>query len=310
MSGVGWSPHDPVLCEPVMDLLVHDLSGSYLDATAGGGGHTQALLRRLNENGRVIALDRDSDAIRQLKQRFESDSRVTVVHSPFGELDQVGEIFDHLPLAGVLFDYGVSSHMLDVGERGFSHREEGPLDMRMDRRSGLTAADVVNEYDLHRLVKILSQYGEEPRSKKVARSLVEARPVHTTTELANVLRQAVPQRDEAKTVARVFQAIRIEVNGELDEIKDALPLAEQRLAIGGRIVCMAYHSLEDRIVKRYFAQQSRDCFCDPHQPFCTCGGENATLKPITRKAIQADDAEIAKNVRARSVRVRAAERIR
>ncbi len=310
MSSVGWSPHEPVLCGPVTDLLIHDPSGSYLDATAGGGGHTQAILARLNSEGRVVALDRDAEAITVLKQRFQDEPRVVVVQRNFRELDQVSEIFDLIPLAGILFDYGVSSHMLDAGERGFSHRTAAPLDMRMDRRDSLTAGEVVNEYDTTRLANILFEYGEEKRSRRIAAAIDRARPLETTTELANVIRAAVPNRDEAKTIARVFQAIRIEVNGELEAIHTSLPLAQERLRIGGRLVTMAYHSLEDRIVKRYIAERTKDCICNPRQPFCTCGGENATLRPVVKGALKADEGEIARNVRARSVRVRAAERVR
>ncbi len=310
-EGSEYGTHVPVMLETVIDLLFVTPGGTYLDATAGGGGHSAALLERLDDKGRVIALDRDFDAINALKERFSKEPRIQIIHTDFGKLGQNEHVLKAGPLSGVLFDFGVSSHMLDaVPERGFSHREAGKLDMRMDRSQVLTAHIVLNQYDRTKLTRIIREYGEEKRAAKVAQAIIDARPIENTGELSDVIRNVVPLVDEIKTVTRVFQAVRIEVNRELESIGLALPEATKKLKKGGRLVAMSYHSLEDRLVKKHIAEKSKDCLCPTHQPVCTCGGENAELKPVHKKVIKAGEDEIKDNPRARSVRIRAAEKIK
>lgn len=297
------------MADEVMDRLFSDPSGTYLDATAGAGGFVRRILDLLNDSGRVIAMDRDGESIRHLKAMFENDTRVVITQDDFRNTAVNPQVLAHRPLAGVLFDLGVSSHMLDEGERGFSHRVDAPLDMRMDDRAALTAEVVVNEYEPGRLERVLRDFGEEKRSGKIVRAIVDARPVASTGELAALVRSCVPWREEAKSVARVFQAIRIEVNGELEALEEALPAALEQLKPGGRLVVMSYHSLEDRRAKQFLRDMAVDCVCPPEAPMCVCGGGRARVKLHDRKALQAHEAEIERNPRARSVRIRSAEKV-
>lgn len=310
MSAGPYGPHHPVLAAEVMDLLVVDRGGGYLDATAGGGGHTRELLKRLDAGGRVAALDRDPRAVEELRRRFSTDARVSVAKADFRDLAEVHEVLRIAPLAGVLFDFGVSSDMLDSAERGFSHRHDGPLDMRMDTEAPLTAADVVNTYGESELARVFREYGELRGARKLARAVIAARPLATTGELAGLVRGFSRGAEEAKTLARVFQAIRIEVNDELGAIREALPAAFGLLAVGGRMVTLAYHSLEDRIVKRFFRERCGQAGF-PRGPVPPVQqAEPPVMRLLLRGAKQAGGEEIELNPRARSARLRAAERIR
>lgn len=299
--------HAPVLCHAVLEALVTDRDGLYVDATVGGGGHSAALLDALAPAGRVIGIDQDADALAAATTRLAEQvkaGRFRTVLGNFGDVERLLAAIEVTAIHGLLLDLGVSSHQLDAPERGFSHRAEAMLDMRMDARGGITAAEVVNQWAMHELRHALRQFGEEPRAHPVARAIVAARPIATTTQLAEVVRRAVPTRHEAKTVARVFQAIRIAVNAELERLEQALASALTLLRPGGRMAVISYHSLEDRRVKRFFrygnleGEPVRDVYGNLLTPW----------REVTRKPIMPGAAEVAANPRARSARLRVAER--
>lgn len=278
-----------------------------MDATLGGGGHTAALLGELEPSGRVLAIDRDPDALEAAGERLAGDvqsGRLLTVRGRFGDLEKHVRSQGLESVDGVLLDIGVSSHQFDRPERGFSHRFEAPLDMRMDRRQETTAADLVNGIGESDLADLIYAYGEEPASRRIARRIMQARPIETTTQLAAVVRSAVPTRLEAKAVSRVFQALRIAVNDELDELESALNAATHIVRTGGRLAVISYHSLEDRRVKRFMRSGNfegtirKDLYGNPLSPWT----------PVDRSAIVPDESEIARNPRARSARLRIAER--
>jgi 16S rRNA (cytosine1402-N4)-methyltransferase len=301
--------HAPVLCMAVASGLILRRDGLYVDATLGGGGHTAAMLEALGPGGRVIAIDRDGDAIREAGRRLESEvgkGRLRLVRGNFSELETILSGFGEGRVDGVLLDLGVSSHQLDLGSRGFSFRIDGPLDMRMDDRAGATAADLVNGLDEAGLRRLLRIYGEEPSAARIARAVVAARPVVTTTGLADAVRGAVPgSSNSAKALARVFQALRIAVNAELDALEDAIRAATRQVRVGGRLAVISYHSLEDRRVKRFMrsgnfeGRLERDLYGNPVVPW----------REVHRHALKPDEEEIVRNPRARSARLRIAERI-
>lgn len=297
------SQHQPVLLRQVIDVLNPHPGETYLDGTAGYGGHAAEVIGRIGSSGRAILVDRDANAIRVLSERFGEQE---IIHADFLEaadrLLEEGEIVDL-----ILLDLGVSSPQIDNADRGFSFRADAPLDMRMDQSQAITAADVVNGMSERELERIIRTYGEEPKARAVARAIVKARPLTTTGELAKVVRSAALKGD-IDAATRTFQAIRIEVNGELKLLSEALPKLTKLLSLGGKLAIISFHSLEDRIVKQFFDQESRDCICPPKQPVCTCG-HVASLKKITTKPILADSDEIAINPRARSAKLRAAEKI-
>jgi 16S rRNA (cytosine1402-N4)-methyltransferase len=287
--------------------------GVYLDATMGGGGHSRAILDRLGSDGRLIALDQDEDALRQAAAWGSNyGARFRPVRGNFGDLDAALGEAGVGSLDGALFDLGVSSHQLDVAERGFSFRAEGPLDMRMDGREGLTAAAIVQTWSEADIADVLWKFGEERHSRRIARAIAQQRnDIQTTTDLAEVVRRAMPSqpgRDRIHPATRTFQAIRIAVNREMEMLSRGLDAAIERLSPGGRIVVISYHSLEDRIVKQLFRERSTGCICPPRLPICRCG-HVATLKIITKKSVTPSEAEVAANPRARSARMRAAERL-
>jgi 16S rRNA (cytosine1402-N4)-methyltransferase len=255
-----------------IEALAPREDGLYLDCTAGLGGHSEALL----EHGcQVICLDRDADALEQCKTRLERfGDKVSFVHGNYGEMDRLlGEAGFGL-LNGILIDCGVSSMQLDMSERGFSYRRAAPLDMRMDRTQALTAAEVVNGWEYRRLVRILYDYGEERYAPQLARGIVAARPISTTSELTEVITESMPargRREAQHPARRTFQAIRIAVNGELESLEEALPKAIAKLYPGGRLAVISFHSLEDRIVKRVFTEAAKGCSCPPSFPACVCG---------------------------------------
>jgi len=299
--------HQPVMLAETIDLLSVRPAGVYLDATAGGGGHTAAILERLGEGGSVVALDRDSEAHRRLEARFDREKRVVLVRTDFAEIGTNQTVLAHAPYAGVLFDFGLSSRQIDDPARGFSFSQDGPLDMRMDDRLPLTAAEVVNGFEEADLVRLFRENGEEPQARRIAHEVVASRPLNSTGSLAEVVRRVVKGPKQVKALARVFQAIRIEVNGELAAIDRALPSAVALLGAGGRLVTLAYHSLEDRRVKEFFRISSQPEPVDPFLP----QQEREVVKPlrmVTRGAVKATEAEIETNPRARSARLRAAER--
>jgi len=299
--------HAPVLSHDIQARLVTDPAGCYVDATLGGGGHARALLDALDPEGLVLGIDRDPEALATARDRLADErkaGRFRAVHGSFGRLKELLDAEEVVPIDGVLLDLGVSSHQIDAPERGFSFRDEGPLDMRMDPRRGLTARQVVNEWSERDLRDALREYGEEPRAGAFAAALVEARPLDTTRDLAEVVEDNVPPPDTVKSLTRVFQALRIVVNGELDELESALEHATDCVSPGGRIAVISYHSLEDRRVKRYLRYGNFDG--EPRRDLY--GNLVAPWTETPRGPLEARDAEIEANPRARSARLRVAER--
>ena len=299
--------HAPVLWKKVVDMLVTDPAGIYVDATLGGGGHAKALLDALAPDGRVLGIDRDPEALSEARERLRDAheaGRFTAVHGNFGQLQALLESEGAAPVDGVLLDLGLSSHQIDEAERGFSFQAEGPLDMRMNPERGLTAAEIVNDWSEGELRRIFFEFGEERHSSRIARAIIEARPLGTTEDLADTVRSVVPTRDEVKTLARIFQAIRIAVNAELDVLEQALEQATEVVRTGGRMAVISYHSLEDRRVKRYFRYGNFEG--DPVRDLY--GNLIAPWSEINRKPIEATEDEVDANPRARSARLRVAER--
>ena len=306
--------HYSVLAEECMEGLNIRPDGIYVDGTAGGGGHSSLIARRL-EGGRLIAIDRDEAAIAAATKRLEPwADRVNVVRSNFYEIKQVCEGLSVDGIDGLLLDLGVSSYQLDTPERGFSYMADAPLDMRMDKRGALTAYDVVNGYDEDRLKKILYEYGEERFSPSIAAAIIRERqkkPIETTLELSDIIKYAIPPKAREgghHPSKRSFQAIRIEVNGELNVIEPAIRDAASLLRKGGRIAIITFHSLEDRIVKQTFASLATGCTCPKSFPVCVCGNK-PTLKVVTRKPILPSAAELEENPRSRSAKLRVAEKL-
>lgn len=306
--------HKPVLLRECIEGLHIRPGFTYVDCTTGGGGHSYEIARRLSGDARLICLDRDTDALSAAKTRLKDFSdKITFVHTNFSDL---GEILDKLQvnnLGGVLADLGCSSYQFDTPERGFSYMHDAPLDMRMDTDSGLTAYDVVNTYGEDELQRILYEYGEEKFAPKIAKEIARAReiaPIRTTFELADLIKKALPAAAKIggpHPAKRSFQAIRIEVNHELDAISPALKAAAERMVTGGRIAVISFHSLEDRCVKNTFADLARGCTCPRDFPVCVCG-RKPIVNLITRKPILPSEEELEENPRARSAKLRIAEK--
>ena len=301
--------HRPVLLDECIEALNIRPDGIYVDGTAGGGGHSFVIASHLNE-GHLIAIDQDENAIAAASQRLSPyGERVSVVRSNFCQIAQVCESLEMTAIDGVLLDLGVSSHQLDTPERGFSYNADAPLDMRMDKRNPLTARRVVNEYSESELRRILFEYGEEKFSSRIAANIVAARqvaPIETTGELVNIIKRSMPAaaRDGGHHPAkRSFQAIRIEVNAELSVIEPAIRSAVNLLRPGGRMAIITFHSLEDRIVKQAFAGLAAGCTCPRDLPVCVCGNK-PRVKVETRKPILPSDAELEQNPRSRSAKLR------
>ena len=307
--------HVPVLLEECISMLNIRPEGIYVDGTLGLGGHSAAIAARLSPTGRLIGIDRDETALARASQRLaEYAPLVTLVHGSFGHLEEILEELGIPAVDGMLFDFGVSSPQLDEAERGFSYRLDAPLDMRMDRTQSLTARDVVNTYDEAELSRILFQYGEEKYARRISAAVVRRRAeksIETTGELVNIIRTAMPAaalREKQHPAKRSFQAIRIEVNGELREVEQMMASAPDRLRPGGRLCVITFHSLEDRIVKQGISRCEHGCTCPREAPVCTCGFHQ-TLKNLTGKPILPSPVEQAANPRARSAKLRAAERV-
>ena len=305
--------HKPVLLQECMDGLQVRPDGIYVDGTLGRGGHSHAIVQRLT-TGRLIALDRDETAIAAARERLAAFShRVTLVHSNFSRLAEVLRDLDVPAVDGMLFDLGVSSPQLDEAGRGFSYMQDAPLDMRMDASAPLTAREIVNTYSEEELRRILYTYGEERYAPRIARAIVERRrerPIATTLELVELIKGAMPAaalREKQHPAKRSFQAIRIAVNGELDELPPMLEAAAQCLRSGGRLAVITFHSLEDRIVKQELRRLSTGCTCPPEFPVCVCG-KKPKMTLINRKPITASEEELQENPRARSAKLRVAER--
>ena len=305
--------HEPVLAGAVVDYLLPALEhgGVVVDATFGRGGHARALLDAAPA-AELVGIDRDPDAVRASGTDVAAyEGRLRLVRDDFSNLAAVLERLGIAAVRGVLFDLGVSSPQLDEAERGFSFRNDGPLDMRMDPAQELSAATVVNDYPEADLARVLRDYGEERFSGRVARAIVRARPIARTEKLAEVVKAAIPaatRRTGPHPARRTFQALRIEVNHELDALTGALPDAIDVLEAGGRVAAIAYHSLEDRIVKRTFADAANGCTCPPGFPVCVCGAE-AKIRILTRRPVRPPEEESERNPRASSARLRVAEKL-
>ncbi|HET8523357.1 MAG TPA: 16S rRNA (cytosine(1402)-N(4))-methyltransferase RsmH, partial [Thermomicrobiales bacterium] len=306
----------PVLAAEAIAALAPQSGGRYLDATFGGGGHTRLLLDASAPDGRVLALDADPEAVaraRALASDPAYHGRLQIRHANFEDLDRVVAEAGFAPLDGVLMDLGLSSFQLDTAGRGFAFRYEGPLDMRFDPEHGLPAAALVNELPEGDLANLIFRYGEEPKSRRIARAIARERaraPIETTTRLAEIVSAAAGGRRGAEThpATRTFQALRIATNRELEVLETALDAAVRVMAPGGRLAVIAFHSLEDRLVKSFIQRESATCVCPPGQPVCTCGHQ-PRLRKITKKPVRPGSAEIARNPRARSAILRVAERI-
>ncbi|MCL2708285.1 MAG: 16S rRNA (cytosine(1402)-N(4))-methyltransferase RsmH [Defluviitaleaceae bacterium] len=302
-----------MLLETIRGLNVKP-DGVYVDGTLGGGGHSERILEML-ANGRLIGIDRDAEAIEAARGRLSRfGCRFEAVHGNFAELNDILEARSIGEIDGIVFDLGVSSHQIDTPGRGFSYSASAPLDMRMDRRENADAGDIINGYDENRLTEIFFKYGEERYSKRIAKAIVESRQrkkIETTSQLADIINKALPVKarydDGGHSARRIFQAVRIEVNRELDALKTALSLATRRLAVGGRICAISFHSLEDRLVKCFFRDESNPCKCPRDFPVCACG-KLPSLNIVTKKALRPCEAEIASNARAHSAKLRIAER--
>jgi 16S rRNA (cytosine1402-N4)-methyltransferase len=302
--------HIPVLVPEVLHGLNVNPGRRYLDGTVGGGGHAVTVLEASAPDGYLLGLDRDPEAVQRAAVRLAPyGARARVVHASYVDLLAVAEREGMLPLDGVLLDLGFSSWQIDDPERGFAFSLEGPLDMRFDPGSDVTAAMLVNQLPEQDLADLLYRYGEETRSRVIARAILRARPLATTGELAEVVVQAVGRgHRRLHPATRTFQALRIAVNGELEAIETVLPDALRALAPGGRLAVIAFHSLEDRIVKRYFRRESQDCICPPSLPVCRCD-HRRTLREVTRKPVMPSEDEIRANPRSRSAKLRVAEKL-
>lgn len=304
--------HQPVLVDKVIDYLSLDKQGSYIDCTAGEGGHVLAILEKSGPSQKLLAMDTDTLALERARNRIRNTYAGTIfANSSYAHLQKVTSDLEIHSAKGILFDLGLSSFQLESEGRGFSFQRDDPLDMRFDRNQTLTASKVVNTYDVSRLTDILYKYGEEVRARRVARALVDHRPINSTGQLARIIARTIgysSRKRKTHPATRSFQAIRIEVNQELENLKKGLSQALNLLDVGGRLVVISYHSLEDRIVKDFFRSESKHCICPPLLPTCVCNNK-PTLKILTKKIITPSTIEVKDNPRSRSARMRACERL-
>lgn len=303
-------PHQPVLYHEIIHALQPRRGGLYVDGTVGGGGHAWGILDASSPDGQLLGLDLDTQALAITRQRLsEYGERAILVHASYTSLVEQLTTLGWSGVDGILLDLGLSSMQLDTPERGFSFMTDAPLDMRFDQNQPVTAADLVNNLPENELADILYLYGEERRAYQVARAIVQSRPIRTTQQLAGVVARTTHSgRERMHPATRTFQALRIAVNQELSSVESVLPLALGVLRPGGRLAVISFHSLEDRLVKHFMRRESRDCICPPRQPVCTCG-HKAGLVEITRHPLQAAEEEIRQNARARSAKLRVAEKL-
>ena len=302
--------HISVLADEVIENLNIKPDGIYVDLTLGKGGHSKRILEKLSENGRLIALDQDQDALNAAKKNLSDYPNVTFIKSNFENIDKVLDKLGISKIDGALMDIGVSSYQIDNAQRGFSYMHDGPLDMRMDANNELTAEKIVNGYSLDELQEIFSKYGEERFSKTIARNIVETRNkqrIDTTFKLRDLVNKSVKTK-EVHPEKRVFQALRIEVNRELEVLEKTLQKVIDYLKKDARLCVISFHSLEDRIVKNTFKELEKDCICPPDLPVCVCN-HKAKVKIITKKPITASKKELKENSRAKSAKLRVCKRI-
>lgn len=306
--------HIPIMLEEVLNLLEPERGGVFVDGTLGGGGHALAMLERLPAGSRLIGIDRDTDALsaagRKLSQFKDS---FTPIHGNFFNMKELLNAYGVFRIDGALLDLGVSSHQLDTPERGFSYHDDAPLDMRMDLSARLSAYDVINGYEERRLAAIVRDYGEERFAGRIARAVArerEKRPIQSTRELSQIIKAAIPaanRREGPHPARRTFQAVRIEVNGELKGLGEAVTSAARLLNPGGVLAVITFHSLEDRIVKQAFRTMENPCVCSPKAPICVCG-RKSEARVLTKKPLTAAEREVEENPRSRSAKLRAIRR--
>ncbi len=305
--------HVSVLLNECLDALNIKDDGIYVDCTLGGAGHSSHILQRLSKDGLLVGIDQDTDALKAAGERLKEYENKKLVHNNFHNIDSILEELDIPKVDGILMDLGVSSYQLDEGERGFSYMKDAPLDMRMNRDREFSAYDVVNSYSMEDLWRIIRDYGEEKFAKRVAEFIVnrrEEKPIETTLELVDIIKAAIPakaRREGPHPAKRTFQAIRIEVNGELEILNKAIEDGVNRLNKGGRMAIITFHSLEDRIVKLKFRELANPCTCPKEFPICVCG-KKPLVKLISRKAIEPSKEEVEENPRSRSAKLRVIER--
>ncbi|WP_238884780.1 16S rRNA (cytosine(1402)-N(4))-methyltransferase RsmH [Clostridium sp. YIM B02551] len=306
--------HLSVLLNECIDALKIKDNGKYVDCTMGGAGHSFHIVTRLGRDGELIGIDQDTDALNAAKARLKIFDNVRYVHNNFYNIYEILEEL-HIPkVDGILMDLGVSSYQLDNGDRGFSYMKDAPLDMRMNRDSSLSAYEVVNNYSQEEIYRIIKEYGEEKFAKRIAGFIEENRkdkPIETTLELVDIIKRAIPakaRREGPHPAKRTFQAIRIEVNGELEILEKAIEDSVEKLNSGGRLAIITFHSLEDRIVKNKFRDLANPCTCPKEFPICVCGKESKG-RVITRKAIEPTEEEVERNPRSRSAKLRIFEKI-
>ena len=307
--------HIPVLYREIMEIMAPKAGETFVDCTLGGGGHSKGFLERTSPNGRLIGIDQDLEALDAAKKNLaQFGERVSYIHSNYENLSEI--LVKEAPegVDGILFDIGVSSHQLDDAERGFSYMHDAPLDMRMDQTKDFSAYEVVNRYSEDELYRIIRDYGEENWAKRIAQFIVEKRKIkaiETTGELVDIIKAAIPKKarmDGSHPAKRTFQAIRIEVNGELEVLEKTIEQAVKNLKKGGRLGIISFHSLEDRIVKEKFKYLAAKCICPPEMPICCCN-KVAEVKILTKKPITAQNDELMSNSRAKSAKFRAVEKI-
>lgn len=306
--------HVSVLLDECIDGLDIKPDGIYVDCTLGGAGHSSHILSKLSEKGRLIGIDQDKDALKAAGEKLKEFKNVTLVHSNFYNIDSVLENLGIEKVDGILMDLGVSSYQLDEGERGFSYMKDAPLDMRMNREDSLSAYEVVNEYSEDELTRIIRDYGEEKFARRIAKFILarrEERPIETTFELVELIKNAIPakaRREGPHPAKRTFQAIRIEVNSELSILNRTIEDGVKRLNVDGRMAIITFHSLEDRIVKIKFKELATACTCPREFPICICKN-TAKVKLITRKPIDPTEKEVEENPRSRSAKLRVVKKL-
>ena len=301
--------HTPVMLEETLQALAPGPGGRYVDGTTGAGGHARSILEMSSPGGQLLGIDADPASLEIARKNLHGfEGSYLLVNGNFGDMEQICRERDFFPVHGVLLDLGLASMQLSAAGRGFSFQHEAPLDMRFSPEQKVTAAEIVNTYSETEVADIIWRYGEERKSRIIARRIVEARPVRTTTELASLIARAVGRHEDIHPATRTFQALRIAVNEELSRLESALEQATKLLGFGGRLVVISYHSLEDRIVKHFLQQESTDCVCPADLPECRCG-HAARLRMLNKKVIIPSDEEIRANPRSRSAKLRAAERI-
>lgn len=297
--------HTPVMLQECIDALAIEEDGIYIDGTLGGGGHSKEILSHLGKNGQLFGIDQDDEAIAAATTRIGKDNRFNILKGNFGYLTTLLPTEVNGKVAGILLDLGVSTHQIKEGERGFSFQEDGPLDMRMGNLTGVSAYQVVNNYEYEMLRDVIFHYGEERGSRQIAKAIIDARPIETTGELKKVISEIVKGKYQVKTLARVFQGIRIEVNRELEMLKNVLTQSLEVLKPGGRLVIMSYHSLEDRIVKKFFKAGNLEGIIEKD----FYGNVISPLQQITKQVITPSEVEVSKNPASRSAKLRVAEKI-